>query len=136
MGLRFEVQGIHRQTDVNRGDDAVDAKALPRIDRHFGDFRGVRSKRVVHGDAAGVARRQWCPPSGLLRRERQHVLQPFGLVGGRVVAFVREICSLAQIGQSQLDRIDAAGVGQLVEDALDDECVEVVGRRTQRAGGH
>jgi hypothetical protein len=39
---------------------------------------------------------------------------------------VRETRSLAQIRQPQRDRIDAARMRKLVEDALDDEGIEVV----------
>ena len=137
LRLGLEVQRIHREADVDRGDDAVNADALPGVDRHLGDFRAhtIRtcSARRCRGRALRAAD---CP----IPTSRPRAAARASAVRAGTAPGCRPRTGSSPVSP-RYDSRSATGstlarVRQFVEDALDHERVEVVRRRAQRAGRH
>ena len=124
--------------DVARDPDLVDRDLAGTADRglhHLGEV--AEMAEVIGQPHAGAIRQGLLAPAGFLRHQIDHAAHPAGVEAG-------PLARAGRIGQQawraedvvgELDRVDARGMRQFVEERLEREAEAVGARRAHRSGG-
>ncbi len=98
--------GVHTDAAVDRADDAMHVDCTSMADRDLSDLGDIAPKRMINGDAAMLALGYWRPPAGFFGCEFKDC--PVSR-------------SLAQQFLAERERVGCGRMGELINEALDDE---------------